>query len=97
MSIQKFSDFSEENQNLVGEKLPVRKIFDKEVVVKAYRVMDSKAVPGKSCAQIQVELGGKDYVVFTTSMVILRQLKQYADKMPFSTTMRCMGRYHTFT
>lgn len=97
MSIQKFSDFSEENQNLVGEKLPIRKIFDKEVIVKAYRVMDSKAVPGKSCAQIQVDMDGKDYVVFTTSTVILRQLNQYADKMPFSTTVCCMGRYHTFT
>lgn len=95
--LERFSDFSEENVNLPGKKRAIRELFGREIVVKAYRVMPSKAVPGKQCVQLQVELDGEEIVVFTTSTVLLRQLQQYQKHLPFLTTLRNMGRYHSFS
>lgn len=92
-----FSEFSEENVNLTGKKVNIRELFGREILVKAYRVMPSKAVPGKQCVQLQVELDGDELVVFTTSMVLLRQVQQYQDHLPFLTVIRNMGRYHSFS
>lgn len=93
----RFSDFSREVPNLEGTKMRMVDVFGKEIYLKAYRTMDSKVVPGKTCVQIQFELDGCDCVVFTTSNVLRRQLEDYEDRLPFLTTIKNMGRYHTFT
>lgn len=93
----RFSDFSREVANLEGIKMQMVDVFGKEIYLKTYRLMDSKAVPGKTCVQLQFELDGKECVVFTTSNVLRRQLAEYKDRLPFLTTIKNMGRYHTFT
>ena len=94
---KRFSDFSSERQNLPGMKMQMIDVFGKEIYLKAYRLMDSKVVPGKTCIQLQFELDGRDWVVFTTSNVLRRQLLEYEDHLPFLTTIKNMGRYHTFS
>lgn len=93
----RFSDFSHERQNLTGVKMQMVDVFGKEIYLKAYRLIESKVVPGKTCVQLQFELDGKDCVVFTTSSVLRRQLTEYEDRLPFLTIIKNMGRYHTFT
>lgn len=95
--VKRFSDFAEENINLTGDKIGIRDVFGKEILIKAFRIIGSKAAPGKDCAQVQIELDGKEYVVFTTSVVLMRQLRQYAEHMPFLTTIKDMKKYHTFS
>lgn len=96
-TVEKFSDFAIEGQNLTGDKIPMKDLFGREVIVKAYRFMESKAVRGKECMQLQLELDGQEVVAFTTSTVLHRQMRQYADHLPFATTIQNMGRYHSFT
>lgn len=96
-TIAKFSDFAKEGYNLSGEKIPMSMLFDREVVIKAYRFMESKAVRGKECMQLQLELDGREFIAFTTSTILQRQMRQYEDHLPFLTTIKNMGRYHTFS
>lgn len=96
-NVAKFSDFSKEDLNLSGDKLQMRDVFDKKIIVKAYRMLDSKVVSGKSCMQLQFELDGHEYVVFTTSVVLQRQMREYDSHLPFETTIKNMRKYHTFT
>lgn len=96
-SVKRFSDFAKEDINLSGDKMQMRDIFGKEILVKAYRMLDSKAAPGKPCMQLQFELDGRECVVFTTSVVLQRQMNEYDSHLPFVTTIKNMRRYHTFT
>lgn len=47
--------------------------------------------------QLQYELDGKKYVSFTNSEVLIRQIEQYADEIPFLTTIVKRNSYYTFT
>ncbi len=94
--MKKFSDFADE-QGLVGEKMPVAEVFNKTIVVTGYRIIDSTAVKGKRCLQLQFELNGEKHVLFSTSEVLLRQTEKYAEHIPFETVIKKVGSYHTFT
>ena len=66
--------------------------------------MDSKCEKGKICLQLQFEYAKDDgttdgvkYVVFTSSEVLLKQIKQYEDKIPFLTVVVKQGNYYTFS
>lgn len=70
-------------------------MLDKEIVVCAYRITDSKYGEG-SCLKLQFELDGEKHVLFTGSNVLIRQCEQYADRMPFLARIVKPGKYYTF-
>lgn len=94
--MKKFSDFSKEH-GLEGSKLQISDVFGKEITVLGYRVMDSKIVKNKPCLQLQFSLDGEKHVLFSTSGVLLKQMEQYAEHVPFTATIKKIGNYHTFT
>ena len=71
-------------------------MFNVEVEITGYKLGRSK-VQGKQCLQLQYELDGKKYVSFTNSEVLIRQIEQYADEIPFLTTIVKRNSYYTFT
>lgn len=98
--MEKFGEFAQdEDSRLEGDKLNISELFNKEIVITAYRLMPSKAVKGKQCLQIQFQYPGGDdmYIAFTNSEVIIRQLTQYKDHIPFLTTVRKRGSYYTLS
>ncbi len=95
--MNKFSDFAENEHGLDGDKLTIGEILNKEVVVKAYRIMPSKCVRDKDCLQLQFEFEGKTYIIFSNSTVLIKQITKYADKLPFIATIKKVGSYYTFT
>ena len=80
--MKRFSDFCKE-QNLQGKKLSINKLANKEIEVINYRLTSTKF--SSNCAQIQFRLLSKDtvFVTFTSSKVLIRQLTQYKDELPF--------------
>ena len=54
--MNRFSDFSTEQ--LIGEKISIDKILNKEIKVLAFRLKNSKIEKGSTYAQIQIELHG---------------------------------------
>ena len=98
MQRKRFSDFSHE-ETLEGDKLPIAEILDQVIFVKAFRIIDSKAVRGKQCLVLQYELedDSKLYVSFTNSVVLTRQIQEYANELPFETIIVKRSNYYTFT
>lgn len=90
-----FGDFAKE-EGLSGEKISINDLFGKVIVVNAYRKLESRAVQGKTCVQIQIILDGKYYVTFTNSSVIERQLDDYKHMLPFDCKIERRNNYYTF-
>lgn len=98
--MEKFSSFAAvEDCRLDGDKEEIGDVFNKEIEVTAYRIMPSKAVRGKECLQLQYRHAGEErlHILFSNSEVIIRQIKQYEDHIPFSTVIRKRGSYYTFS
>ena len=98
MQRKRFSDFSHE-ETLEGEKLPISEILDEVIFIKAYRIIDSKAVKNKQCLVLQYELEDSSnlYASFTNSVVLMRQIEEYASELPFETIIVKRSNYYTFT
>ena len=50
-----FGDFARE-EGLSGDKISISDLFGKVIIVNAYRKLESRAVQGKTCVQIQIIL-----------------------------------------
>lgn len=77
----KFSDFSEEEVGLEGDKKKVEDILNKEILLLGYRIGRSR-YRDKDYLTLQFENGGTKYIVFSGSEVLIKQAHKYADKMP---------------
>ena len=87
-----FSEFSDENQPLEGEKKEINQVLNKEILVTDFRVARSKYYE-RSYLTIQFKNGGNAYVLFTGSEVLANQVERYKDKIPFYTTIIKRGKY----
>lgn len=98
--MQRFSDFSQEDQPLDGEKRRIDELINVEITVIGERIRESrfKDEPGRRrYMALQVEIDGVRYVAFTGSEVLITQIEKYRDKIPFVTTIKKIERYYTFS
>lgn len=95
----KFGDFATEEFQLTGQKVPLDQIINKEIIVKSYRISDSKYAKSNShrCLTVQFECDGIEQVFFTGSQVLINQCEKYKDKMPFCAVIKKVDRYYTFS
>jgi hypothetical protein len=96
---KRFKDFAREHVPLDGLKLKIADILNKEITVIGFRVKDSKFSKENqiNCLTIQFTLGDARHVVFTGSQVLLDQCKTYEPELPFTTTIKRIEKYFTFT
>lgn len=84
--MNKFSQFAKQSDiRLEGEKVSINEVFDKNIALLAYRIMQSRAVKNKEVLQLQFSYEGDDskYILFTNSEVLMRQMKEYESNLPF--------------
>lgn len=94
--MKKFSEIAKDDIHLAGEKMYLRGIVGKMIVVTGYKITKSKFKEDNYVA-IQFELGGEQHVTFTGATVLIEQLKKYGKEIPFETTIRRMGKFYSFT
>lgn len=94
-NVHRFSDFANDNI-LDGEKKRLSEILNQEIIVTSFNVTPSKKNSGE-CLKLQYEIGGKKYVTFTGSVVLIKQCKENKDQMPFVTVIKQVGKYYSFT
>ena len=92
----KFSDFSEEDAGLEGDKKKIEDILNKEILLIGFRIGRSN-YREKDYLTLQFKNGGNDYIVFTGSEVLIKQAQKYEDKMPFHTTIKKISNYYTMS
>jgi len=97
--LNKFSDFAI-NENIIdGSKTKIENILNKEILVLAYKIKDSKFNKTNSdkCLTMQLELNQEKYIIFTGSSVLIDQIEKYKDKLPFVSTIIKVDKYFTFS
>jgi len=102
--MNKFSEFADTTVSPImdGKKLSLDDILDKEIVVLRYRVKKTKYAEAKNpdCLTVQFaypENENTHFVFFSGSSVLMQQLEKYKDKLPFTATIKKIGKYFTFT
>jgi hypothetical protein len=102
--MNKFSEFADTSVSPVmdGKKLSLDDILDKEIVVLRYKVKKSKFADAKNpeCLTVQFAYPEKEdehFVFFSGSSVLTQQLEKYKDMLPFTSTIKKIGKYFTFS
>ncbi len=77
-------------QGLIGEKIQIFKILNKEITITDFKIEDSKYKDKGSgkCLHLQIELNGNKHIVFTGSSVLMNTITQIPkDSFPFKSTI----------
>lgn len=96
-----FSELGVKAKTLSGDKINISEIFDKEIIVKDYRVVESnynKKNEDKMCLHLQIEFEGKTRVLFPGSEVLIDQIEKVPkEAFPFKTTIIKEMNWYKFT
>ena len=102
--MNKFSDFADTQAAPImdGKKIALDDILNKEVVVLRYKIKKSKFTDAKNpeCLTVQFAYPEKEdehFVFFSGSSVLMQQLEQYKEMLPFTATIKKVGKYFTFS
>jgi len=102
--MNKFSDFADTTISPVmdGKKMSLDDVLDKEIVVLRYRIKKTKFSEAKNpdCLTVQFAYPENEevhFVFFSGSSVLMQQLEKYQDKLPFTATIKKVGKYFTFS
>ena len=89
--MNQFKDFGikPKQQSMVGDKIKIDRIINRQLAVHDYRIENSKyGNGGMKCLYMQISIGETKYVVFTGSITLIDLIQQIPkDKFPFSTTI----------
>lgn len=99
--MDRFSDFAKPFAILDGEKIRIDKALNRELVILSFRVEKSKyddRTRRGLCLTLQVEIEGERRVIFTASEVLIDQIEEYKDRLPFLAKIEKVdGRFYRFT
>lgn len=91
--MKNFSQFNikSPSRGFEGDKIKMSKVLNREIVVHAYKLEDSKVFKEKGtgkCLQMQISLSGEMHVIFTGSTGLIEVISQVPDNgFPFTTTI----------
>ena len=97
--MKQFKDFGIKPsiKSLVGDKIKMDRILNREIVVYDYRLEDSKYADSK-CLYLQISISETKHVVFTGSSVLIETIKQVPKSdFPFETTIVKENEHFEFT
>ena len=91
--MKNFSDIAKE-QVLDGDKVRIDDIINMEITILKYTIKESRYSKNESgnYLTLQIEHEGKRCVIFTGSDVLIDQMEQYGDQLPFIATIRKINR-----
>lgn len=98
--MERFSDFADEPRILDGDKIRIDKVLNRELVLLAYKITDSKykqETEQGRCMTLQIELGGERRVIFTASQVLMDQVERHKDRLPFLAVIQKVDRFYKLT
>lgn len=82
----------------VGEKIPVQRLFNLEILIIDFKIEPSKQKKDTELLTLQIEKQGEKRIVFTGSKVLIDQIKRVPkNRFPFTTTIKGDNDYYEFT
>lgn len=99
--MNKFKDLNikTHTDHLIGEKIKISKILNKDIVVTGFKIDQSKYPKNKSgkCLCIQFDVDGEQRVVFTGSDVLISIMEQVKkEDLPIETKIVQEGEHYEF-
>lgn len=96
---RRFTDFAEELPPLDGDKIKLDTVLNQEIEVIGCRIGATRYSKNKSgkYLMLQIVWRNQHYVLFTGSDILIRQVEQYADQIPFLTTIMKINKYYTLS
>lgn len=99
--MKKFSDFSEEDSVMDGDKVKLPTLFDKEICILQFKIRKSQFKDKREYYAIiqftESDENGEHKVCFTSSAVLMEQLEKYQNELPFQTTIKKVDKYYTLS
>jgi hypothetical protein len=98
-----FSQFNiaASSKNFEGDKIKMSKILNREIVVHAFKIEDSKVFKDRGtgkCLHLQISFNNEKHIVFTGSTGLIEVIEQIpASGFPFSTTIKQENERYLFT
>jgi hypothetical protein len=86
-------DIKPTSKGFEGSKIKMAKILNREIIVHAFKIEDSKVTAFKEkgsckCLHIQISIDSEMHIVFTSSTGLMETIQQVPEnKFPFTTTI----------
>ena len=99
--MKSFKDFGikPKTNMFIGDKIKISKVLNQDIIIHKYKINKSKFENTNSgkCLQLQIELKGEKYVLFTGSKVLAETIQQVPqEELPFQTTITKEGEVFQF-
>ena len=98
--MKQFSEFSQEESRLEGDKVKLDDILDTEIIIQGFTLAKSNFSKNKSGQYITVQFSkseGEENVFFSGSDVLIDQLQRYKEEIPFLTKIIKINKYYTLS
>lgn len=87
-----------ETSSFKGEKVSIKRVFNVEIKVLAFKIEPSKKKENTQLLTLQIERDGEPRIIFTGSNVLIKQIQQVSpNDFPFVTTIKNDNEYYEFT
>lgn len=98
--MKSFKDFDIKPQisSLVGDKISIERVLNREITVTNYKVEPSKKRENSMCLHLEFKLNGSDHIIFTGSGILIQMIEQVPkNNFPFATTIVKENGHYEFT
>jgi len=89
------------SKNFEGDKIKMSKILNREIVVHAFKIEESKVFKDRGsgkCLHLQISFNNEKHIVFTGSSGLIEVIEQVpASGFPFTTTIKEENERYLFT
>lgn len=92
-----FAEFARDKLPMPGDKKHLNEILNREILVLDFRITDSKKRQDGKCLQLQFLMDDNVYVAFTGSGVLINQMQNAREKLPFRATVVKIDKYYSFS
>ena len=82
----------------VGEKIPIKRVFNTNITVLDYKIEPSTKKENTKRLTLQIKKQGEKRIIFTGSTILMQQIEAVPkDKFPFETKIINDNEYFEFT
>lgn len=95
-----FKDFNikPEISSLVGDKINIARVLNREITVTNYKIEPSKHHANTQCLTLEFEMNGNKHILFTGSTVLIQMIEKVPKgAFPFKTIIVKENEYFEFT
>ena len=85
--MKRFSELPPEKREVWAEKVKISDVIGVEIVIKGFTVIASKYGKNEEATRISFEMGNEQFICYTASSLLRRQLEATEDELPYLATI----------